>query len=137
MAAGLHWFLKYACNSSISWSVTGGHNIDNGAFTPEALARMEQQVGMHRKRSVPWHYYQNVVTPRSELPCEDSPDRHCTYSTEVRGAHQLPIFLSGMPAPLHGSGISTARLSIIMLSIINYNAPGMLLLTSVADGASP
>lgn len=99
MAAGLHWFLKYACNSSVSWSVTGGHNIDSSAFTPEALERMEQQEGMHRKRSVPWHYYQNVVTPRSELPCEDSPNRPCNYSTEGRGAHH---FVMTLGLALHG-----------------------------------
>ena len=99
MAAGLHWFLKYACNSSVSWSVTGGHNIDSSAFTPEALERMEQQEGMHRKRSVPWHYYQNVVTPRSKLPCEDSPNRPCNYSTEVRGAHHFVMILG---LALHG-----------------------------------
>ena len=68
MAAGLHWFLKYACRSSISWSVTGGHNIDSSCFTPAFLERLEQQGVMHRERSVPWHYYQNVVTPRSGIP---------------------------------------------------------------------
>ena len=65
MAAGLHWFLKYACHSSVSWSGTGGPNIDSSRFTPSFLEALEQQGGMNRERSVPWHYYQNVVTPRS------------------------------------------------------------------------
>ena len=68
MAAGLHWFLKYACRSSVSWDVTGGHNIDSSCFTPAFLRELEQQGSMHRARSVPWHYYQNVVTPRSGTP---------------------------------------------------------------------
>ena len=65
MAAALHWFLKYACRSSFSWAVTGGHSINHSCLTPEALLALEQQGPMHRERSVPWHYYQNVVTPRS------------------------------------------------------------------------
>ena len=70
MAAGLHWFFKYACRSSISWNVTGGCNIDGSCFTPSCLTILEQQGGMRRGRSVPWHYYQNVVTPRSQpLTC--------------------------------------------------------------------
>lgn len=66
MAAGLHWFLKYGCRSSISWAATGGHNIDASRLTPEALELLERQGPMHHERSVPWHYYQNVVTPRSD-----------------------------------------------------------------------
>ena len=65
MAAGLHWFLKYACRSAVSWAATGGRSLDDSCLTPEALRRLEQQGHMHRERSVPWHYYQNVVTPRS------------------------------------------------------------------------
>ncbi len=68
MAAGLHWFLKYACRSSVSWNATGGNSIDGSCFTPSFLAGLEQQGGMRRERSVPWHYYQNVVTPRSDTP---------------------------------------------------------------------
>ena len=64
MAAGLHWFLKYACKSSVSWAETGGNSIDASRLTPEALEALEQQGPMHRERSVPWSYYQNVVTPR-------------------------------------------------------------------------
>lgn len=68
MAAGLHWFLKYACRSSVSWSATGGNSIDSSCFTPAFLQGLEQQGGMHRERSVPWQYYQNIVTPRSSTP---------------------------------------------------------------------
>lgn len=64
MAAGVHWFLKYACNSSVSWHLTGGFNIDNNCFQPESLERIRQMGPIHRGRSVPWSYYQNVVTPR-------------------------------------------------------------------------
>ena len=65
MAAGLHWFLKYACRSAVSWAATGGRSLDHGCLAPQALRALEQQGAMHRERSVPWHYYQNVVTPRS------------------------------------------------------------------------
>ncbi len=84
MAAGLHWFLKYACRSSVSWSGTGGPNIDGSRFTPAFLEALEQQGGMRRERSVPWHYYQNVVTPRSRTP-DASPGLPC-----VHGALCLP-----------------------------------------------
>ena len=65
MAAGLHWFLKYACCSAFSWAATGGRSLDHGCLAPDALRQLEEQGPMHRERSVTWHYYQNVVTPRS------------------------------------------------------------------------
>ena len=81
----MHWLLKYACRSSFSWTVTGGHSIDHSCLTPEALQKLEQQGAMHRERSVPWHYYQNVVTPRSapEQPRLDFlADAYCACGVE-------------------------------------------------------
>ncbi|BDA50506.1 Alpha-N-acetylglucosaminidase [Coccomyxa sp. Obi] len=63
VAAGIHWFLKYACNSSISWHVTGGNNIDASCFQPDGLERVKEMGPLRGTRSVPWSYYQNVVTP--------------------------------------------------------------------------
>ncbi len=64
MAAGIHWFLKYACNYSVSWHATGGENIDASCFQPVGLQRVKQMGPLRGARSVPWSYYQNVVTPR-------------------------------------------------------------------------
>ncbi len=64
MASGIHWFLKYACNSSTSWHLTGGNNIDSSCFKPESLERISLAGPLRGARSVPWSYYQNVVTPR-------------------------------------------------------------------------
>lgn len=64
VAAGLHWFLKYACNSSISWDMTGGDTIDTSCFESEKLEQIRERGPLHKGRSVPWHFYQNVVTPR-------------------------------------------------------------------------
>ena len=89
MAAGLHWFLKYACRSSVSWNITGGNNIDGSCFTSAFLEGLEQQGGMRRERSVPWHYYQNVVTPRSHTPRKPWPALHSSLPpTIVRVAGQ-------------------------------------------------
>ncbi|EIE20595.1 hypothetical protein COCSUDRAFT_37819 [Coccomyxa subellipsoidea C-169] len=63
MASGIHWFLKYACNSSTSWHLTGGNNIDSSCFKPESLERISLAGPLRGARSVPWSYYQNVVTP--------------------------------------------------------------------------
>ena len=63
LASGVHYFLKRACKSSISWRLTGGNQIDTSCLEPAALAASNLDV--YQERSVPWSYYQNVVTPRS------------------------------------------------------------------------
>ncbi|CAL5229140.1 g12413 [Coccomyxa viridis] len=95
MAAGLHWFLKYACRSSVSWNITGGNNIDGSCFTSAFLEGLEQQGGMRRERSVPWHYYQNVVTPSYSM----------TYWSWDRWEAEIDwMALQGINLPLAFSG---------------------------------
>lgn len=64
MAAGIHWFLKYTCKLSISWHLAGGDNIDASCFQLDSLEQFRRITPLRRLRSVPWSYYQNVVTPR-------------------------------------------------------------------------
>ncbi len=63
VASGIHTFLKKACRSSISWRMTGGNQIDTSCLEPDKLAASALE--LYQERSVPWSYYQNVVTPRS------------------------------------------------------------------------
>jgi len=63
LASGVHWFLKERCNSSISWAATGGNQIDVRCLHPAALAAASARP-LYHGRSVPYHYYQNAVTPR-------------------------------------------------------------------------
>lgn len=60
IVSGLHWYLKFFCGVHISWEKTGGVQI---ASVPEpgSLPFVDDE-GLIFKRSVPWNYYQNVVT---------------------------------------------------------------------------
>lgn len=67
LAAGIHWFLKRRCGSSVSWHLTGGSTLDTSCLAADALQRLAQEPPLRRERSVPYSYYQNVVTPRSVI----------------------------------------------------------------------
>lgn len=62
LASGLHWFLKYFCNSSFSWEVTGGLQLDSKFQDPANLRLLEGKEKVVVERSVPYSYYQNIVT---------------------------------------------------------------------------
>jgi len=64
LASGVHWFLKERCNSSVAWAATGGNQLDLACLAPAALAAPAAGRPLYRGRSVPYHYYQNAVTPR-------------------------------------------------------------------------
>jgi len=64
LASGVHWFLKERCNSSVAWAATGGNQLDLACLAPGALAARAAGRPLYRGRSVPYHYYQNAVTPR-------------------------------------------------------------------------
>ena len=65
IAAGFHRFLQEFCHSSISWESTGGNHIDTTCLdTGIAVSRLHSNGPVHKERSAPWHYYQNVVTVR-------------------------------------------------------------------------
>lgn len=63
--AGLHWYLKYWCDSHISWDKTGGVQLQllpqSGTF-PRV-----QDAGIVSRRPVPWNYYQNAVTSSCKI----------------------------------------------------------------------
>ncbi|KAK9837149.1 hypothetical protein WJX81_006355 [Elliptochloris bilobata] len=63
LASGLHAFLKERCNSSVAWQATGGNQIDTSCLEPPARAAAAAARPLYRGRSVPYHYYQNAVTP--------------------------------------------------------------------------
>ncbi|KAK9787358.1 hypothetical protein WJX73_007278, partial [Symbiochloris irregularis] len=62
LAAGLHYWLKERCSSSVSWHLTGGNQIDPACFSAASLAQREDHQALYRGRSTPYFYYQNVVT---------------------------------------------------------------------------
>eukprot|EP01025_Chloroclados_australasicus_P015613 TRINITY_DN1751_c0_g3_i1.p1 TRINITY_DN1751_c0_g3~~TRINITY_DN1751_c0_g3_i1.p1 ORF type:complete len:793 (-),score=60.66 TRINITY_DN1751_c0_g3_i1:1460-3838(-) len=62
IATGIHWFLKYRCNSSYSWPETGGLQLAPDAFDEKRLNRVSYQKPLIQERTVKYHYYQNVVT---------------------------------------------------------------------------
>ncbi|KAI9114728.1 hypothetical protein K1719_014426 [Acacia pycnantha] len=60
IASGLHWYLKYWCGAHVSWDKTG--SIQTAPIPkPRSLPPLKDE-GLMIKRSVPWNYYQNVVT---------------------------------------------------------------------------
>ena len=67
LASGFSWLLKAWCNSSISWELTGGTQLDTKCLETDVLADIALHGKTYRGRSLPWHYYQNVVTVRSDL----------------------------------------------------------------------
>ncbi|XP_024535814.1 alpha-N-acetylglucosaminidase isoform X2 [Selaginella moellendorffii] len=60
LCAGLYWYLKNWCGAHISWDLTGGSQLDT-IPEPQALPALPPG-GVKIQRSVPWSYYQNVVT---------------------------------------------------------------------------
>lgn len=64
LASGLHAYLQERCNSSVAWEATGGNQLDTRCLQATALAAAADARPLYRGRSVPYHYYQNAVTPR-------------------------------------------------------------------------
>ena len=64
LASGLHAFLQERCNSSVAWEATGGNQLDTRCLQLTAVAAAADARPLYRGRSVPYHYYQNAVTPR-------------------------------------------------------------------------
>lgn len=62
LAAGIHHFLKHWTHSHVSWSITGGVQINAAAFAPAALAQLAARPAETVVRRLPLSYYQNVVT---------------------------------------------------------------------------
>eukprot|EP00775_Hariotina_reticulata_P004459 gene4459-4715_t len=62
LASGVHWFLKYYANSSVSWDQTGGLQLNADNLKPAALARLAEKGKLFVERAVPFSFYQNVVT---------------------------------------------------------------------------
>lgn len=60
IASGLHWYIKYFCGAHVSWDKTGGIQIAT-VPQPGSLPPVKDG-GVLIQRSVPWNYYQNVVT---------------------------------------------------------------------------
>jgi alpha-N-acetylglucosaminidase len=62
LASGFHWFLKYFCNSSMSWELTGGSQVNPHCMDPSNLDRLEAKGKIRVDRAVQHTFYQNVVT---------------------------------------------------------------------------
>ena len=62
LASGFHWFLKYFCNSSMSWELTGGSQINPRCMDASNLDRLEGKGKIRVHRAVQHTFYQNVVT---------------------------------------------------------------------------
>ncbi|KAL8500848.1 hypothetical protein ACS0TY_020436 [Phlomoides rotata] len=60
ITSGLHWYLKYWCGAHVSWDKTGGAQL--GSVPESGSLPPVEDWGVIIKRSVPWNYYQNVVT---------------------------------------------------------------------------
>jgi hypothetical protein len=63
--------------------------LDLTCLEPERLVALAAQGPLRRARSVPWHYYQNVVTPRcTRCICSCRRDLLCTtcHLTQHHGA---------------------------------------------------
>ncbi|KAI3445054.1 hypothetical protein Pfo_001719 [Paulownia fortunei] len=60
ITSGLHWYLKYWCGAHVSWDKTGGAQL--GSVPKPGSLPPVQFEGVMIQRSVPWNYYQNVVT---------------------------------------------------------------------------
>lgn len=62
LASAIHWFIKYFCCSSFSWRATGGLQLDTECFSAAKLQEFESRGKVTIERSVPYSFYQNVVT---------------------------------------------------------------------------
>ncbi|GFP92397.1 alpha-n-acetylglucosaminidase [Phtheirospermum japonicum] len=60
ITSGLHWYLKYWCGAHVSWEKTGGAQL--GTVPEPGSLPLVKHEGVMIQRSVPWNYYQNVVT---------------------------------------------------------------------------
>ncbi|KAL2461225.1 alpha-N-acetylglucosaminidase family/NAGLU family [Abeliophyllum distichum] len=60
ITSGLHWYLKYWCGGHVSWDKTGGAQLAS-VPKPGSLPSVKNE-GVVIQRTVPWNYYQNVVT---------------------------------------------------------------------------
>lgn len=57
LASGLHWYLKYSCNCSVSWGVAGS---GNNLALPSRLPALSKPLAM--QSPVKYRYYLNVCT---------------------------------------------------------------------------
>jgi alpha-N-acetylglucosaminidase len=62
LTSAINWFLKYFCNSSVSWEATGGRQLDSSSFSAERMREYELRGKVRVDRVVPHSYYQNIVT---------------------------------------------------------------------------
>jgi hypothetical protein len=62
ITSGINWFLKYFCNSSVSWEATGGRQLDRSSFSAERMREHELRGKVRVERAVTHSYYQNIVT---------------------------------------------------------------------------
>lgn len=90
LASGLHAFLQERCNSSVAWKATGGNQLDTGCLQVAALAAAAGARPLFRGRSVPYHYYQNAVTPRHG--CSRAREVLCTSTCQL--FPRLPVHYS-------------------------------------------
>lgn len=67
ITSGLHWYLKYWCGAHVSWDKTGGAQLAS-VPKPGSLPPVKNE-GLIIKLSVPWNYYQNVVTSSCKNHC--------------------------------------------------------------------
>jgi Alpha-N-acetylglucosaminidase (NAGLU) N-terminal domain len=65
LASGVHWFLKHWVDCSVSWQLTGGVQLNPGAFSPEALRKVRITAG-RVEAFRPWRPLAGVPL---ETPC--------------------------------------------------------------------
>jgi hypothetical protein len=85
LASGLHWFLKYKCQSALTWHRTGGNSIQVSCLEEDALDRLAKgKYTLYRGRPLRWAYYQNVVTARCGSPCMFIKAKHNIHHSQTQ-----------------------------------------------------
>lgn len=82
-ASGLHWYIKYHLNASVSWERTGGNSLNN---LPAALPSVGR---VSVNRTVPWTYYQNVCTVSRAAACSLQLAAALPWFADARCARQV------------------------------------------------
>ena len=83
----------------MSWGLTGGNTLDLSCLEPAALKLKAEEPPLRRSRSVPWHYYQNVVTPSYSMAYWDWPRWEAEIDWMALHGINLPLAFTGQHSP--------------------------------------